>query len=156
MTVADGTSNTLAFAEVKMFTPYLRDLATALPAGTAVPASPAVVTGYGGTFKVDSGHTEWVDARVHQTGITTLFTPNTSVPYVNGGVTYDVDFNSTREGTSTTGITYAAVTSRSHHSALVHVMMLDGTCRAVSNSINLAVWRAIGTRNGNEAVGDLE
>ena len=43
---------------------------------------------------------EWVDARVHQTGFTTTFPPNTKVPYTNGGVAYDIDFNSSREGAS--------------------------------------------------------
>ncbi len=155
VTVTDGTSNTLAFAEVKMFSPYLRDGGNPSAAGTPIPASPAVVAGYGGSFKVDSGHTEWVDARVHQTGFTTVFTPNTNVPYVNAGVTYDIDFNSTREGTSTTAITYAAVTSRSYHAGMVNVLLADGTCRPISNSISLAVWRALGTRVGNEVVSDF-
>ena len=56
------------------------------------------MAGYGGNFQADSGHTEWVDARVHQTGFTTTFPPNTKVPFTTGGTTYDIDFNSSREG----------------------------------------------------------
>ena len=155
VTITDGTSNTLAFAEVKMYTPYLRDSGAPSAVGTAPPASTSVVVGYGGNFKPDSGHTEWVDARVHQTGFTTVFTPNTMVPFVNAGVTYDIDFTSIREGQTTTGITYAAVTSRSYHAGMVNVLLVDGTTRSISSSISLQVWRALGTRIGNEVVGDF-
>jgi prepilin-type N-terminal cleavage/methylation domain-containing protein len=153
--ITDGTSNTLAFAEVKMYTPYLRDGGNPSAAGTAPPATPAAISGFGGSFKADSGHTEWVDARVHQTGFTTTFAPNTPVPFVNGGVTYDVDFNSSREGQTTTAITYAAVTSRSYHSGIVNVLLMDGTARSISSTVALTVWRALGTRMGNEVVGDF-
>lgn len=154
VTMTDGTSNTLAFAEVKMYTPYLRDGGNPSATGAAIPANPSVIAGYGGSFKADSGHTEWVDARVHQTGFTTVFTPNTTVPYSNGGVNYDIDFNSMREGNTTTGITYAAVTSRSYHGGMVNVVLADGTARSVSSSISLQIWRSLGTRVGNEVVGE--
>jgi prepilin-type processing-associated H-X9-DG protein len=95
-----------------------------------------------------------VDARAHQSGFTTVFTPNTVVPFVSGGTSYDIDFNSMREGRTTTAITYAAVTSRSHHSGVVNVLLLDGSCRSVADSINLATWRALGTRSGGEVGGD--
>ena len=95
-----------------------------------------------------------MDARVHQTGFTTCFPPNTKVPYTSGGVNYDIDFNSMREGQSATGITYAAVTSRSYHSSGVNVLLMDGSVRSVSNSITPQTWRALGTPNGNEVVGN--
>ncbi len=150
----DGTSSTLAFAEVKMYTPYLRDGGIPGAAGAPPPTSAAAVGAFGGTFKTDSGHTEWVDARVHQTGFTTVFTPNTVVPLVSGGVTYDIDFNSRREGTTTSGITYAAVTSRSYHTGVVNVLAMDGSSRSVANGISVPTWRALGTRAGGEVVGD--
>ncbi|MBI2807721.1 MAG: DUF1559 domain-containing protein [Planctomycetes bacterium] len=150
--IQDGTSNTLAFAEVKMYTPYLRDGGNPSAFGVAPPTDPTVVGAFGGSFKPDSGHTEWVDARVHQTGFTTAFGPNTAVPFAYNGATFDIDFTSSREGKSTTGITYAAVTSRSYHSGLVNVLLLDGTCRSIQNSISLATWRALGTRAGDEVV----
>ena len=57
---------------------------------------------YGGTLK-ETGHTEWVDGKVHETGFTTTFTPNPVAPYSSGGTTYDVDFVSATE--SNTGDT---------------------------------------------------
>jgi prepilin-type N-terminal cleavage/methylation domain-containing protein len=147
---SDGLSNTLAFAEVKAYTPYLRDGGNPAGPGAPLPASPAQVAGYGGSFKPDSGHTEWVDGRVHQTGVTAVFPPNTKVPYSAGGVDYDIDFNSSREGKSATGITYAAVTSRSYHPTLVQVVLLDGSVRSVANAVDVLIWRAMSTRNGGE------
>jgi prepilin-type N-terminal cleavage/methylation domain-containing protein len=149
--ITDGTSNTLGFSEVKAYTPYLRDGGAPNAVNSPPPASPAIVVAFGGEFKKDSGHTEWVDARCHQTGFTTTFPPNTVIPYTSAGVTYDVDFNSSREGRSTTLITYAAVTSRSYHaSGLVQALLMDGSAKPVRNGVSLAVWRAMGTRNGGE------
>jgi prepilin-type N-terminal cleavage/methylation domain-containing protein/prepilin-type processing-associated H-X9-DG protein len=43
-------------------------------------------------------------------------------------------------------------TARSGHPGGVNALMGDGSCRWVSSSINLAVWRALGTRSGGELV----
>ena len=152
--VTDGSSNTLCVAEVKAFTSYIRN--TQDP-GTVPPTDPSFFAGYTGELKLgeglhrNTGHTEWCDGRVHHSGFTTVFTPNTVVPYVLDGVTYDIDVNSEKEGNSTTKATYAAITSRSYHSGgMVNVGMLDGSTRSVSDSIGLDVWRSIGTINGGE------
>ena len=76
------------------------------------------------------------------------------MPYASGGQLYDVDFNSSREGLSATRVTYAAVTARSYHGFSVNVLLMDGSVRAVSKGINRATWRALGTRQGGEVVGD--
>jgi prepilin-type N-terminal cleavage/methylation domain-containing protein len=147
--ITDGLSNTLCLAEVKAFTPYLRDSGN--PLGLAsVPSSPETVAALGGEFKTDSGHTEWVDARVHQTGFTTTFSPNTRVPFTQNGISYDIDFNSTREGRSTSLPTYAVVTSRSYHTGGVNSMRMDGSIHFVSSYINRESWRALGSRSGGE------
>ncbi len=154
--IQDGLSNTLGMAEVKAFTPYWRDGGNPGGAGTPVPNTPADLTAYfsAGEFKQDSGHTEWVDARVHQTGFTTTFPPNTEVLYNDGNITYDVDFNSHREGRSTSLPTYAVVTSRSYHTGGVNVLRMDGSVSFVRESIPRDVWRALGTRAGGEVVSD--
>ena len=150
--ISDGLSNTLAVAEVKAYTPYLRNSGNPNVPDAPVPSSPAEVTAYGGELRT-TGHTEWTDGRVHQTGFTTVFPPNTKVPYVSGGETYDVDFNSSREG-QFPRVTYAAVTVRSYHPGVVNALLLDGSVRSYSNTISPAVWRALGTRAGNEAVSE--
>jgi prepilin-type processing-associated H-X9-DG protein len=62
------------------------------------------------------------------------------------GVTYDVDWAG--------GIapTYAAITARSYHPGGVNALFMDGSVRFITNSIPQATWRALGTRNGGEAV----
>ncbi|HET6573331.1 MAG TPA: DUF1559 domain-containing protein [Fimbriiglobus sp.] len=147
----DGTSNTLGMTEGKTYQRYLRDSGSPSGVNAPPPATPAAVTAYGGSLK-DSGHTEWVDFKAYQTGFTTTFPPNTKVPYVSGGTTYDVDFVSSRAGHSTTRLTYAAVTARSYHTSGVNVLLMDGSVRSVSNSIQPLTWRALGTPNGGEVV----
>jgi prepilin-type N-terminal cleavage/methylation domain-containing protein len=159
--ITDGLSKTLCVAEVKAFTPYVRN--TADPGSThppeAPPGDPALISGLtgGGDAKLGAatndctGHTEWPDGRVHHNGVTTVFTPNTRVPHAAGGMAYDIDYNSRQEGNSATVRTFAAITSRSHHGGVVIVAMLDGSTRVLEDTVDLRVWRAMGTRAGNEA-----
>jgi hypothetical protein len=100
----------------------------------------------------NTGHTEWADGLCQQSGITTTFTPNTNVTYVHAGSTYDIDFISYREGTHATRIAYAALTPRSYHAGAVTVALMDGAARTVNEDIDLLVWRAAGTRNGDETI----
>jgi len=152
--VVDGTSNTLAFAEVKTWNPYLRDGANPGSTGAPIPDRTAV-SALGGNFKSNSGHTEWVDGRVHQTGFTGTFAPNTQVPHSVSGKVYDVDFNSSREGKTANQLTYATVTSRSYHPGGAQVVLTDGSARFVSQDIELATWQALTTRRGGEVVEDF-
>jgi prepilin-type processing-associated H-X9-DG protein len=43
-------------------------------------------------------------------------------------------------------------TARSWHPGGVNVLMGDGACRPIDSSIDQAIWRAFGTRNGGELV----
>lgn len=148
--LSDGLSNTLGVAEVKAFQPNLWDTGNPSTLGAAPPATPADLAPYfGGTFD-SNGHTEWVEGDVHESGVTTTFTPNQVVPYTVSGITYDIDLTSLRDGESITLPTYAAVTARSYHAGIVNVLLMDGSARSVSNHIDLGVWRAIGTRAGGE------
>ncbi|MEO2045374.1 MAG: DUF1559 domain-containing protein [Pirellulales bacterium] len=152
--MGDGLSNTLMLAEVKGWTPYYRDIGTA----TAVPAQePDEICSLGGSFKDESGHTEWVDGRTHQTGFTTTFTPNRKILCQEkvGDLTqqYDVDWNNKRVGKSDTEVTYAAVTSRSYHAGgVVNVAMMDGSVQIMNSDIDLTTWRSLSTRDGEEVL----
>jgi prepilin-type processing-associated H-X9-DG protein len=149
--MTDGLSNTLGVSEVKVYQPNLWDAGNPSTLGTAPPKTPAELAAYyGGTFDFN-GHTEWVEGDVHETGFTTTFRPNEQVTYSDGAGTYSIDFTSMRDGESTTVPTYAAVTARSYHPSVVNAAMLDGSVRAVSDAIDLVVWRAEGTRAGDEA-----
>jgi prepilin-type N-terminal cleavage/methylation domain-containing protein len=156
--ITDGLSNTLGMSEFKTFTPYLRDSHNPSALGVPPPAAPADVVAYGQTGiwrGPESGdHTEWVDSRTNHTGFTTAFAPTTYMPYKIGGIEYDIDFTSQREGISAVFPTYAAVTARSFYPGLVNVLLMDGSARSVMDSISLDVWRALGTRSGGEVVAD--
>ncbi|WP_372721306.1 DUF1559 domain-containing protein [Novipirellula sp.] len=149
----DGLSNTLAFSEVKAWTPYYRDLSQA--GDLSKPTLPSEICTLGGSFKTDTGHTEWVDGRVHQSGFTTTFSPNKKVLCSENGIEYDVDFTNFREGkTATAPIpkTYASVTSRSYHVGGVNTCLMDGSVRFVTDSIDLDLWQGLSTRAGREVV----
>jgi prepilin-type N-terminal cleavage/methylation domain-containing protein/prepilin-type processing-associated H-X9-DG protein len=149
----DGLSNTLAFAEVKAWTPYTRD--AGLPGNLSKPVLESEICAFGGSFKKDTGHTEWVDGRVHQSGFTTTFTPNKKVICTYSGIQYEVDFTNFREGLTAPSpkpMTYAAVTSRSYHTGGVVVAMLDGSVRFVTDSIDRDLWQYLSTRAGHELV----
>jgi len=150
----DGMSNTLAMAEVKAYTPRFHD-AAGVP---TEPTSPAAVSGgytSGGGFSATSGHTEWVCGRAIHNGFTTVFTPNTRVIHASGGVNYDIDVSSNREGTHTTNPTYGIITARSYHVGIVHAMLMDGSVRSISENISIDVWRNLATRNGGEVTGEF-
>jgi prepilin-type N-terminal cleavage/methylation domain-containing protein len=144
----DGLSKTLAFAEVKAYQAKLQNSGNPSAAGAPIPDSPLAVTGYGGTFGL-TGHTEWVDGKIHETGMTTTFSPNTNVAYSNSDIQADVDFISKSESPTSTVPTYAAVTSRSYHPDIVQVAMMDGSVRTVGD-VEINVFRALGSRNGGE------
>lgn len=151
----DGLTNTLCATEVKAFTSYRRDATnSSVNPGPDVPDAPAEIATFDAlqdklhpsNINKNSGHTEWVDGRVHHSGVTTVFAPNTFVHYTKDGVTYDVDYNSQRSGNSLTNVTYAAVTARSYHSGLVNAVFMDGSVRSIDDDIERDLWRALGTR----------
>jgi prepilin-type processing-associated H-X9-DG protein len=154
----DGMSNTLCMAEVKTFMTDFIDggnpVTEGVPPPPPTPAGAAAIVAYGGTFTPTFGHTEWVNGLIIQTGFTTTFPPNTFIPYVNpaDGNTYDMDFTSVRLGTTLTQCTYVTFGSRSYHPGGVNASMMDGSARMFSSTIDGGVWRALGTRAGNESV----
>jgi prepilin-type N-terminal cleavage/methylation domain-containing protein len=145
----DGLSNTLALAEVKGYTTRVTG-----SAGTTPPSAPSDVAAYSlAAFDpTKQTHVEWVDGKVHETGFTTVFGPNTRVIYPSG-TNYDVDFITATE--SSPADTYAAVTARSYHAGGVNVVLMDASVRFVTNAIAQATWRALGTRAGGEVVSDF-
>jgi prepilin-type N-terminal cleavage/methylation domain-containing protein len=151
----DGTSSTLALAEVKAFQAYVRDTGNPATLNVAPPANAAAVVTLAGSSTVHtSGHAEWVDGRANQSGVTTVLTPNTKV-LTSGG--QDIDYVSSREGAVNTPNrpTYAVMTARSYHAGVIHVLMMDGSSRSISENISAATWRALGTRAARETVGEF-
>jgi prepilin-type N-terminal cleavage/methylation domain-containing protein/prepilin-type processing-associated H-X9-DG protein len=148
--IIDGLSNTVGFAEVKAYGAYLLGGSP----GPIPPATPAEQLALGGALKTDSTHTGWTEGQTFHNGVTFVFPPNTEVRFTSGGVDYDVDYVSSRDGSSATTISYASMVSRSYHTGkVVNALFMDGAVRPVRNSVSQAAWRAAGTRNGGEALG---
>ncbi len=152
--MTDGTSNTLGLSEVKAFTPYTRDGQTGMAAVPTTSLEVETLIAGGGEHKPDSGHTEWVDGRVHQTGFTATLPPNTYV-VVPGGVRDEGDYTSCREDKNCDTPTYAAVTSRSWHEGLVISLLMDGSVRSISENINQDTWRYLAQRDDGQVVGEF-
>jgi hypothetical protein len=160
----DGLSNSLISAEVKARQRYFRDCAglssrftpSAYPdiGDDPYTVAPEYLAGAGCNPTLrDSGHTEWVDGAVHQTGVTTAWTPNRLIENTSTGARFDIDITGIRE--VNLGPTFSAVTARSHHPGGVHILLGDGAVRFVSNSIDGRAWRAVGTIAGGETVDEF-
>jgi prepilin-type N-terminal cleavage/methylation domain-containing protein/prepilin-type processing-associated H-X9-DG protein len=81
----------------------------------------------------------------------TINTPNTGTdvsPYCNGA-TYPNNPPCTNANSG-----YAQEAARSRHTGGVNVLLGDGSVRFVQNEISLTTWRALGTMNGGEVIGD--
>ncbi|QDU07918.1 DUF1559 domain-containing protein [Gimesia aquarii] len=150
----DGMTNTIGFAEVKAFTAYNRD---GNAGSSTIPDTASGVEALmSGDNKGNTGHTEWVDGRVHQTGFTSTLPPNTKVAVTGATGALDAgDFTACREAKSCTSPTYAAITARSYHIGIVHAMLMDGSVRSLSENIDLNTYRALSTRSGGEVIGEF-
>jgi prepilin-type N-terminal cleavage/methylation domain-containing protein/prepilin-type processing-associated H-X9-DG protein len=154
--IRDGLSNTIAASEVKAYQPNLGNCGglanindpNIIPPATADPYTVAPEYNVGCTLS-GTGHTEWVDGAVHETGFTTAWTPNRRIVRA-GNPAQDLDLIGQRE--SRGGPTFAAVTARSYHNGGVNVLLADGSVRFVKDSVDGNAWRALGTIRGNEAV----
>jgi hypothetical protein len=150
----DGLSNTIGLSEVKAFNPRFHDF-EGMPTTAPLSSTDVSASYTGGAWSAANGHTEWVCGRAIHAGFTTTFSPNTLVPHSVDGRIYDIDEKSSREGRSTTLVTYGVITSRSHHTGIVNTAQMDGSVRGISNSIDLNVWRGLGSKAGGEVVADF-
>lgn len=134
----DGLSNTIAFSEKPIgllgSRPYslFRDmLDISFYADTLDVYIKTCVNSKRDRFFSDSGIT-WLMSYENNTVFYESVSPNSGVP--------DCGMKSDR------GI----IAARSYHPGGVNASMVDGSARWFSNSINVAVWRALGTRNQEE------
>jgi len=160
----DGLSNTIVAAEVLARQRYYRDCSglssrftpTTFPGTGDDPyaVAPEYIAGAGCNSTLrDSGHTEWVDGHVHQTGFTTAWTPNRRIEHRASAPGFDIDITGIRE--TNLGPTFSAITARSFHTGIVHALLGDGSVRTVADSIDGRAWRAAGTIAGGETVDEF-
>jgi prepilin-type N-terminal cleavage/methylation domain-containing protein/prepilin-type processing-associated H-X9-DG protein len=142
----DGKSYTTAFAEKlagdrdpSRITPW-RDLVNVdyTPNNMLLPDD--ALNACGAPLDPQAAHysfdgTTWVLSGYRQTWYNHVLTPNSAV--------LDCTSSEYAQG---------AFTARSLHPGGVNVLFADGSGRFIASTINLAVWRALGTINGGEAV----
>nr|WP_044185002.1 DUF1559 domain-containing protein [Pirellula staleyi] len=126
--VIDGTSNSLAFGEV-------------------------IIRGKSNTNSAwGDGGSYWGGARWGGYGFTTMEAPNTTIAdqvYLCKSTTW--------KGAPCTSITSSDTQRnflRSYHPAGAQVALIDGSTRFISNTINITTYRALGTINGGETLGE--
>ena len=144
--ITDGDATTIGFSEVEAFTGLLGRYSS--QPGWPAPAGPGDVLALGGEMLFSAMHTSWASGLGNDTGISFVFSPNTPIYYTDpaSGQTYDVDW------TAGANYQYGVYTARSYHPGGVNTLFMDGSVRFITNSIPQATWRALGTRNGGEAV----
>jgi prepilin-type N-terminal cleavage/methylation domain-containing protein/prepilin-type processing-associated H-X9-DG protein len=156
--LSDGLSNTMLAAEVKTYQPNLGNCGSGLaninnmanvPPASADPYTVAPEYNSGCTLGT-TGHTEWVDGAVHETGMTTAWTPNRKIVRSGGDQSQALDLIGLRE--SRGGPTFAAVTARSYHPGGVNTLLADGSVRFAKDTIDGVAWRALGTVAGGEVI----
>jgi prepilin-type N-terminal cleavage/methylation domain-containing protein/prepilin-type processing-associated H-X9-DG protein len=155
--VRDGTSNTAAFSERMIGD--LTDTLGGLSAGdarrpTTDQRSPDLttdefirrceqdfltVTRQSPFYGIGTGAQHY--ANIEHTMYNHIFSPNSRIFDCNSGQSFHDSPNEV-----------SITTARSYHPGGVNVLFSDGSVRFVKDAVNVGVWRALGTRAGNEAV----
>ena len=105
-----------------------------------------VIQGVGSDLR---GFTWWSDA----TQFTAHWQPNTSIPDRIYTISYCNNVAPNPPCAATTGGFPTQFASRSRHSGGVNAGLADGSVRFFQNSIDLNIWRALGSSAGGEVVG---
>ncbi len=138
-TITDGLSNTAAFSEAV----YGNGIAALSPA----PSQPDPV----GLAKDISGNA--MDPSTCDN--TTTYTGQSGDRWINGGYlatayNHVTTPNSQKFDCLNSSNNYGLKTARSRHSGGVNLLLCDGSVRFVLDSISLATWQALATREGGE------
>ncbi len=141
--IADGTSNTAAFSELKkgdynnaVYNPA--DWLNASSLGSPTTADQAYslcqsINTSDLSYQWLSAGGEWLNDNRTGTAYTHVGLPNS----INCGFPANLTFD---------------VNASSFHLGGVNVLLCDGSVRPVTNSIDLPTWRALGTRSGGEVL----
>ena len=107
-----------------------------LPDGT--PTTPSACTPTAAPAWSGQRGAKWVNGHFNDTIYNHFLPPNSILPDCQNG-----------------HHNYALTSARSNHTGGVQATLCDGSVRFVSDSVDLAVWRGIATRQGGEVVGEF-
>jgi prepilin-type N-terminal cleavage/methylation domain-containing protein/prepilin-type processing-associated H-X9-DG protein len=141
--VIDGTSNTAAFAE------------RVLADGNNGVSSPLEDVFFSPAAPMTPDEAVRICDQVDITNLANQFPLFMGAPWSDGQHTYlHVNVPNSRSCGFFT-VLRASMPSSSRHTGGVHTLLCDGSVRFVGNSVNLATWRALGSRNGGEVIGEF-
>ncbi|MBM4094707.1 MAG: DUF1559 domain-containing protein, partial [Planctomycetes bacterium] len=83
----------------------------------------------------------WADGRAHFAGFNTVMQPNG--PTCTSGTDGGAHWND------------GVWTASSRHPSIVQAALADGSVRQIPDSINLNIWRGLGTRSLGETLGEF-
>jgi prepilin-type N-terminal cleavage/methylation domain-containing protein/prepilin-type processing-associated H-X9-DG protein len=141
--ITDGTSNTAAFSESTLGTGQVpaspaaadsRFVVLEVPGGND--PTPADCDGAAGTFSATRGGM-WINGHYGNTLYNHFYPPNQPGKWDCGNASQNK----------------ALTAARSFHPGGVNLLLCDGSVRFVRDSIALATWRALATRDGGEVAG---
>lgn len=141
--IADGSSQTIAFAEVKRALPNADTYAVTqlLPTPAQWATSPAL----NAKNLAPAAACDTVTNRRNETGLQYFRATVFSALY-----THTVPPNYTGRDCMTIAQDYFHLAARSYHSGGVNVGLADGSTRFVPDTVNFDIWKAHGTRFGDE------
>lgn len=167
----DGTSNTALYAErmignlnsqitkgayfhktggsanIVTGSNYATNTTAAVVAACTAAATPTELAN-AANYRFDMGITSgddpaWYYSSYQMGAYNHIQTPNSSLPDCGVGSLPDSPAD------------VAIMGARSWHTGIVNVTMADGSVRSISDSIDLGVWQAVGTRAGGETLADF-
>ena len=144
--VTDGLSNTACFSESTLGVggnpsspsgPAAKpDLEVLELAGATATTDAACVPG-GGTWSGLRG-AKWMNGHYGDTLYNHYYSPN-----------------SAQSDCGNASHNYGLTAARSRHEGGVHVLLADGSCRFVSENLNLGIWTGLATRAGSEVLSEF-
>jgi prepilin-type N-terminal cleavage/methylation domain-containing protein/prepilin-type processing-associated H-X9-DG protein len=158
--ITDGLSNTAAFSEdvlglgagntnssdnvVDPLKPSSTVMASGVSAGSATVSSGALFYAVCINKGPGSGAATWGDWARGDYWHAGSITGGTRYNHVMPPNTWSCGYAGTHDG--------GASTASSRHPGGVNVLIADGSCRFIKNTINVSVWQALGSRNGAEII----
>jgi len=142
--IADGTSNTAAFSEH-----LIGDFSNAIATDRTDTFEP-------GTHPATADQAVADCAGTDVTNVGNQGVSNVGAPWLQGyhstTIYFHVGLPNTRSCMFPPG--RIATTANSNHTSGVNLALCDGSVRFVSNSVSLATWRAVGSRDQGEVLGN--